>query len=335
VEQQLITFLSSTLNGSGIKIALQPSVYCEIVTKYLPCCTDITLIDVLKALVQAACDLQVQVTALAADMATLNADYDVNCLSGVTNSSDTHDVVQAVITKLCSVSSDLTALSLNVASNYVAVADINTYIATYLASIPSANKAYNNMVPFVAVEYYGPLANYPNPGDALSITGQGTGFWEKVYLCNGLNSTPDKRGRVAVGAISGVGGGPLSSDVNPATSPFNPNYGNGTLAGSNAVALTASQIPAHTHVLSIVDPGHVHPIGKFYSRYINYGTENSTPVLQKEPGANSSLITPVVDNSATTATTGITGTALTNVGGGGAHANNQPAIGCYYIMYKP
>jgi hypothetical protein len=42
------------------------------------------------------------------------------------------------------------------------------------------------MVPYSVLEYYGPLNNF-------DVTGKGLGDWDKVYLCNGLNSIPIKR----------------------------------------------------------------------------------------------------------------------------------------------
>jgi microcystin-dependent protein len=335
VEQQLIAHLTSVINGSGIKITFAPSILCDLIKKYLPTCGDVSLNDVLITLVNAVCDLQAQVTGIKEDVDALNADYNIGCLTGVTSSSDTHDVVQAVIASVCSAISDLEALSLNVTTNYVLKTDIDSYIAEYLASIPSTNKAYSNMVPYTVVEYYGSLSNFPNPTDGFDVNGVGQGYWEKVYLCNGLNATPDKRGRVGVGVIVGVGGGPLNSAVNPASSPFNPNYDLTDIAGANSVTLTNSQIPAHTHPTTVGDPGHKHPTEKFYARAINYGNENSTPVLQSQLGTNSNLVTPSTDNSATTATTGVSVSVNPNTGGGGAHSNTQPSLACYYIMYKP
>ena len=101
VEQALITFLVSTLDGTGVKIDLAPTVVCELVNKYLPTCGDLSIVDISKALIEAACDLQVQVTANTNAIVTLNADYTIGCLTGVTSSSDTHAIVQAVINKLC------------------------------------------------------------------------------------------------------------------------------------------------------------------------------------------------------------------------------------------
>jgi hypothetical protein len=121
VEQTLIGFLVSTLDGSGIVINIPQSSYCGLVTKYLPTCGDITASALFEALVKAACDLQLQVTANATAITTqtvridtIEADYVTNCLTGVTPSSGTHNILQAVITALC-------ALTLDVENNYVLI----------------------------------------------------------------------------------------------------------------------------------------------------------------------------------------------------------------------
>jgi len=208
VEQALIEFLTSTLDGSGIKLNIDPTIICNLVKNYLPTCGDLTVVDFITALIKAACDLQTQMDAVVADIATIEAPYTIDCLTGVTSTSGTHDIVQAIITKLCIVETNLAALTLDVATNYVAVADIDTYIAAYLAAFPISGKIKDKMVPNTVVEYYGTLANFDN-------TGAGIGDWESVYLCNGRNGTSDKRGRVGVGAIVDVPGGTLDSAVNP------------------------------------------------------------------------------------------------------------------------
>lgn len=334
VEEQLAKFIISTLDGTGIVIDVPQSVICDLIKKHLPTCPSYQLDEIIITLIKAICDLQEQVTAIKADITALNANYTIGCLTGVTASSDTHQIVQAIITKLCSLDTGLTALILNVNTNYVKIADINTYIANYLATLAPANKAYTKMVAYVAMPYFGQLSNYPATGDALSLTGAGVGYWEKIYLCNGLNFTPDLRGRSTVGTTDGTMGGPtMDTNVNP-SNPFNPSYSLGTKQGTNSITLTTAQIPAHNHAPTISDPGHKHPIDQFYSRPINYGSENSTPVLQKEFGANSTLVTPTVDNTVTTATTGIT-LSIANTGEGNPHSNNQPMMGAYYIMYIP
>lgn len=324
VEQQITTFLVDTLDGSGIIIPINPAIVCPLVNQYLlPCvsCTGISLQDIVIALIKAACDLQVQVDAVVADIATLNANYDIACLSGVTNSSDTHDVLQAVIDKLCQLEIDLAALALDVDTNYVKLADLNSLIAAYLSSLAPVTQQYQKMVPFTVVEYYGPLTNFDAGG--VGIAGLG---WDNVYLCNGANGTPDKRGRIGVSVTAVPGGGAYNSAVDPAISG-NPTYTLSLPFGQNTVLLNASELPPHTHAASVIvtDPGHFHTIT---NQSDNDAGSGKVAVGGNVPeGSN-----PVTDS----ATTGITVTVTNgSTGGGFAHTNIPPVLACYYIMYIP
>jgi hypothetical protein len=136
IEESLSTYLISALNGTGIVPTIDPDVLCALINQYLPISGTITIVNIIEALMQASCDLQSQTTTISNSVATLNANYSVDCLTGVTNSSDTHDILQAVITKVCSLQSSLTALQLEVDTNYVKIADLDGYIAAYLASHP-------------------------------------------------------------------------------------------------------------------------------------------------------------------------------------------------------
>ena len=325
VEQQITTFLVGTLDGSGITIPINPAIVCPLIDQYLlPCvsCTGISLQDIVIALIKAACDLQVQVDAVVADIATLNADYDAACLSGVTNSSNTHDIVQAVIDKLCQLEIDLAALALDVDTNYVKLADLNSLIAAYLSSLAPVTQQYQKMVPYTVVEYYGPLTNFDAGG--VGLVGLG---WDKIYICNGANGTPDKRGRLPVGAIQAVpGGGALSPVVDPSVAG-NPNYALSTTAGENTVTLTTPQIPAHTHTTTVVvtDPGHTHTLPDVYNEdytghFASGGTYNEGPTTDIT-GSSTTGITVSVTNAST--------------GGGQSHNNIPPVLACYYIMYIP
>lgn len=320
VEQALIEFLTATLDGTGIIPILGDITICTVVNKYLPDCQPITLNDVLKALIQAACDIQAQVTVLRGEMDTLNADYNVSCLSGVTNSSDTHLVVQAVINKLCQLQIDLTALSLDVSTNYVKIANINSYIAAYFASTPSLSNYNNRMVPYTIVPYYGSLTNFDG-------TGAGIGLWQKLYLCNGQNGTPDLRGRSVIGAISGVPGGPLSPTVDPGSSSFNFNYTLGSTGnGVNSITLTTAQMPIHTHtaVTTISPNPHKHSI--------TASNETSFGGFGAVPGVNPSGTEPGGDTDLTNLTAS---TVINPIGNSQAHNNVHPVLATYYIMYIP
>lgn len=332
IENILINKVVSFLDGTGIDITINPSYYCELVEQYLPVGTP-NLVEVLSALVRAACELQTQIDVIDVTLATLNADYDVDCLSGVTDSSDTHAVLQAVITKLCVVEADLAALTLDLDTNYVKLADLDALIAAYLASQagPSTQQS-SKMIPFVAYEYYGSLSNFDGTGAGIPANG-----FNQVYLCNGLNGTPDKRGRVAVGAIASVPpvGIGLDPAVNPAI-PGNPNYALSGTAGANSIVLVPSQLPAHSHnalgttTVTLNDPGHTHAIGQSNVT----GGGGTIAVGNTSPK----------DIQAVSSTTGITVTsnAPNNVaitvdptGDNVAHSNIQPVIAAYYIMYIP
>lgn len=335
VELKITTFIIDLSTANGIIPVIDPADLCALVSGFLPVSGDITLNDVISALIRSICSLKTSVTAIESTLTTLNANYTIGCLTGVTASSDTHDILQAAINKLCSTAADLTALQLNVSTNYVELADLNTLIQAYLDSIAPSNLYKNNMVPYVAYEYYGPLTGF-------DVTGAGSGQFIDVYLCNGSNGTPDKRGRVAVGTTDGsmAGSIPMSSVVNPST-PGNPSYALNTLQGLNNVTLTASQIPSHTHTAtatSTADP-HNHFIAKSGD---NIGDLTSTsPLDTLFDGGDRSYN---LKSTAGTANLGPTSNATVNVttsvvvsstGGGLSHSNIQPTIGAYYIMYIP
>jgi microcystin-dependent protein len=338
VEQALITFLTSTLDGTGVKIDLGDLDICALVQGYLPTCGDLSIVDISKALIEAACDLQEQVDAVVANVATLNADYTIECLTGVTSSSDTHAIVQAVINKLCQVQVDLTALALNVSTNYVSVDDIDAYIQAYIDSTGSSTLVSNKMVPYSVLPYFGPLSNFDG-------SGAGINNWVKIYLCNGQNGTPDLRGRTLVGTTTGMFGGTLAAAVDfniPGSG--NPNYTLGSVVGANQVTLDVTQIPSHTHLattLSTISPNpHSHltasdgtaiplntndPIDSGYSSggILGYSLKSASGTTANLGKTNSVDLTVDVDVS----------NAVT--GGGIGHTNIQPSIGSYFIIYIP
>jgi len=191
------------------------------------------------------------------------------------------------------------------------------------------------MVPYTVVEYYGPLTNFDGSGAGLAMLG-----WDKIYLCNGNNGTPDKRGRIGVGAIQGVGGGVLDPVVDPGN-PGNPNYSLLSVAGSNTVTLNTSQIPSHTHTPTVVvtETPHSHFVAQNTS--IDGVDLNSSTTLSQDSSLSASY---TLKGQSSTANVGLTNTASTNVavsvtnataGSGGAHANIPPVLACYYIMYIP
>ena len=350
VIEDLIDKLVPLLVGEGDQITLTSAIRCAIINGYLPAPTTAdqwTSEQIFQALVKVVCDLQAQIDAIDAEIATLNADYTIGCLTGVTASSDTHAIVQAIINKLCTTVADLAALELDVATNYVKLADLDALIAAYIASSSggSSTQQYLKMVPYVAYEYYGPLANFDGSGIGIPANG-----FFKVYLCNGLNGTPDKRGRVTVGAIQNVPGGPLDGAVNPANAG-NPNYALYSTAGANTVTLITSQIPVHTHNATVVASGSVGDHTHIIMGGTGPGSSGSVPnALQvlanyNNDGGNLGYATKPanaqVHNSGITSASGAGPVSLSvsvsnsDAGSGGAHLNIQPVVAAYYIMYIP
>ena len=208
-------------------------------------------------------------------------------------------------------------------------------IAAYLASQAGggSTQEYVKMVPFVAYEYYGPLSNFDGSGVGIP----GFGFY-KVYLCNGLNGTPDKRGRVAVGAIDNVP--PVGIGLDAAVNPVfvgNPNYALFTTAGANSVTLITSQLPSHSHTgtgtttVTLNDPGHFHYVGNTPEGWDSSG---SIGIVNRTP-KNVQTTTSTTGITVTSNTPGNVAIGIDNTGSGQAHANIQPVIAAYYIMYIP
>jgi hypothetical protein len=329
VEQQLSTYLQSALNATGITLAISPSELCEIVSKYLPNVNNITALDLFKALKDASCDLQVQVTTLATTVESLN-NYctsgccDTMCLIGLPENPTIKDVVMALVDKVCQLITDVAALGYDLETNYVQTANLNELIAIYLSSQTPENKNYLKMVPYVAYEYYGNLGGFGG-------TGIGTGVWEQVYLCNGQNGTPDRRGVVAVGVTNGdMGNSDYYSAVNPNTG--NPIYTKaGTPLGTNTVQLLTNNLPSHNHpgtsaVTTISPNPHSHTIAFGNPVDANQTGSANTWV---QTGNSTNYTSSQVNLTATTDVT------VTTQGGNQAHNNYQPGIGCYYIMYIP
>ena len=336
VEQCIITFLTSTLDGTGIKLTIDPAIICELVNQYLPDCEDLNALNLFTALIEAACDLQAQVDVIVAELAALEGNYDVDCLTGVVASSGTHDILQAVITKLCDVDAALVALAVDVDTNYVKLADLDALIQAYLNSIAPIAQQYVKMVPYTAVEYYGVLSNFD--GSGAGIAGLG---WDKIYLCNGSNGTPDKRGRVGVGVTTGVPGGAMSAAVDPAVAG-NPTYTLNSVNGTNNVLLTTTQIPAHTHTNTVTVTPHTHFL---YSNTVNAtpGEQvNATDNVARARAITTDDLNYEIMSSTTAVTLGKSSSAqdtvsvsIQNAGGGLSHPNYQPALATNYIIYIP
>lgn len=330
IEQSLTTFLVSALNGTGIKIDLSSIDVCTVVQQYLPTCGEMSIADISKALIQASCDIQEQVDAIVATLAVLNADYTIGCLPGVTASSDTHAVVQAAITKLCSVDVNVTSildqLPLFVTKSELCdrIVECSTNNAIALAS--------TKMIPYGIIPYYGPISGYPTVSDGFSSTGAGYGYWLNVYYCNGQNpQVPDLRGRVPVGSTDMYGSNwPADGTTQPGING-NPYYDYTIAKGSNTTTLSLAQIPAHNHTGStattIISPSsHNHT---FATQNISTGSVGNNVQGTDQTTAGGTKTTSDVTISATTTLT------ILPQGQNEAHSNVQPGLAVYYLIYIP
>lgn len=86
--------------------------------------------------------------------------------------------------------------------------------------------------------------------------------------------------------------------------------------GAKTVTLDTTQIPSHTHTPT--DPGHVHA---------ETGVALAGASLRVRNTATGDTTDVATSSNTSSATTGIT---IGSTGGGGAHANIQPYIVCYF-----
>lgn len=349
VEQALIGFLTSAMDGSGIIPVIDSQIICELVSTNLPDCKDISLNDVLSALIKSVCSLQDQILDLSETVNTINGPFEVGCLTETDGESGIHNVLQDVVTFLCNLNTSFSELVASLPSTYVLQTNLNNQIANYLSSIGYGTSVRDKMAPYTAVEYYGPLSNFDASGAGLNLTGSGGLDWTKVYLCNGDNGTPDKRGRVGVGATTMGGSVPMDAAVLPGGN--NPTYTvdspvKSTTQGSNTITLDVTQIPSHNHSASATASQAAH---EHYTYNIDSGGTSSDNVSSTNYANQGALLDGNLSyqtkGSTTVPTLGKTNTITPAVtvnsvtvnaaGGGLAHMNIQPSRACYYIIYLP
>lgn len=336
VEQALITFLGSTLDGTGIQPVVPPSDICPVVQANLEDCSPLSLNNYLTGIIKTICDLAEEVSDLGGSIGS--TPYNLQCVGSVNDDTDTREVLQQTINKLCEVEQSLNQFITDVTNNYVQIVDINTYIENYLNTNPGQQLVSNRMVPFAAMPYYGTLNNF-------DASGAGIGIWANIYLCNGLNGTPDLRGRIPVGTTNGMGGNSLPNQTDPAISG-NPTYNLGSVVGVNSVTLTTAQIPSHSHAdtadTTISPSEHQHLIASMGSADETNPPTSTNQIRQsKATGSNLGYALRGTSSSATVGkTSSVTISANTTItasptGGDQSHINYQPGYGSYYIIYIP
>jgi microcystin-dependent protein len=131
---------------------------------------------------------------------------------------------------------------------------------------------------------------------------------------------PDKRGRVS--AAPDNMGGSAASRLTDLVSGFGDALGEA--GGAQTHTLQTTEIPSHTHVNTLNDPGHNHS-------FSNNPTIVGRQTANGQTGGPASVPS---DSNIITINSNTTGISINNVaaGGGGAHANVQPTIVCNYIM---
>lgn len=315
IQQNIINHLLEALDGTGIVFNITDA--CALVDDKLPSTGDITIINYVQALTDAVCELQEMINTNISAIEKIEATYTIGCLEGVSPGDGTHDILQATINLACLNKSAIEALALDIETNYAKIADLPQYFADLVLTEDVLLGIKAKMVPYTVVEYYGSLG-------VFDASGAGTGEWERVFLCNGNNGTPDKRGRMAVGTIVGVGGGALAPEVDP-VNPGNPNYSLLSATGENSVSLSVNQLPSHSHDATFSSDPHNHQI--------------DPPVPSPATGFKQALsLADNIDqvNVTETSSETVTGTVtIENTGGGDKHPNIPPVLSCYYIMYIP
>lgn len=320
VELILIEKIKSALDSTGIvinSVSLENCTY----LKSLFVGKDKTISNYFQLLIDAFCALKEEVKNLAPKPKT----FETGCLTGLTSASTPDDILQALLISYCSLKQTVAEFP----STYVKGSDLSNLVKTIITEynneippVPVVAPTYREkLVPYVAYEYYGPLSNFDSAGKGLASVG-----FDKVYLCNGANGTPDKRGRVAVGAVRNIPGGSIDAAVDPTVHP-NINYAVGDKAGQNYVSLAASQLPSFTFPIAatsttIIIPGQKGGDNSDHTNTTAFAFGDKSPNESSFAGSISKTIT-------------LPGQNVTIQNAGLSHENRQPLIAAAFIMYVP
>lgn len=309
VEVIILEKLQEALDGTGIVLSDVTLENCpELLTIFGT--QEKTLVNLIQMLIDYQCTLKSLIDALTPSPVS----FDTACLTGLPTNPTATDILQAAVTKLCSVSTDVAAIK----ADYVKSSQLCSMVNACLSGT-SSTQEYTKMPKYVPMAYLGPLSVFDSTGKGIDTLG-----YDKVYICNGNNGTQDLRGRTLVGANTNVVGPSLASAVDP-SQPQNAgyNFAQNTQKGAYTDTLTTNTIPAHSH--SITDPGHTHNVQ--YSHGEADQNESGTyGDLMDRSGSRTS--------SATT-TSDVTGILINSTGSGQPHNNTQPSHGVVWIMYIP
>lgn len=309
VQNAVIEYLASLVDGTGI--TLDYTTACSFLTGLVN--SDKSLQNTIQAFATAICELKDAVD----DLQPVSTSYDSGCLSLPSNPK-TEDVVKALVTKVCSISTDVAAIK----ADYVKSSEVTTIVQNIITTnSQSTVQEYTKMVKYVAYPYHGSLSNFDSNGKGLSVAG-----FDKVYLCVGQTvngfTLPDYRGRVAVGVNVNVPGGAMDTNVDPAQAA-NAGY-QVTLNGKKGAfthTLSPTENAPHTH--GVTDSGHKHWI-----------TVKSRD-FKNDAGTGSDHTNDGSDTRSVESDIAYTGISIQSSGGGQPHNNLQPSVGAYHIMFVP
>lgn len=322
VEQVILTELQNALDGTGITPDQVTLENCQWLSDQF-IGQESNLNSLLQLLINSSCSLKGMIDLINANSQENSINFNTLCLQGLPASPTVNDVIQGVINTLCTLNTTVQSIP----ATYVKNSDLNSLvqqqIQIYLSNAQTGQINYYQYLPLkTALPYFGDLANFDNTGKGLASAGM-----TNMYLCNGLNGTPDIRGRGVVGAIRNVPGGVLDPAVDPSNvinSPGNVNFGVNDKSGEFFHGLTISETPAHTH--GVVDPKHTHTqtINNAYA-----GQNGSTQAVAIGNNSTTPRILPPTMNPINMSATGI---SITSTGGGQSHNNIQPIIASYWII---
>jgi microcystin-dependent protein len=308
VEKAIIEYIVSLADGTGISLDITSG--CSLLTTLIN--SDTSLENVLQAYADAICSLKSSVDGLTPETAS----YDAGCLT-LPDDPTTADVVQALVTKACSIDTRVTEIE----ENYVKNGDVITIVQNYISGSNSSAQEYTKMAKYVAYDYHGPLSNFDSSGKGLSSAG-----YDKVYLCLGQTvngfTLPDYRGRSSVMINVNVPGGAMDSAVDPALAA-NASYQItlNSKKGSFTHSLSSVENGSHTH--TVTDAGHKH-----------WATVKSRD-FKNEAGTGSDYTSDGGDSRSFETSIAYTGISIASSGSGQPHNNLQPSVGSIKMMYVP
>jgi len=310
LEASLIEQLENAVAGTGI--TFEEFAACETITEALDG-ADENLATIIQAISDVICTMKADITELQED---IDPPLSISgaCL-GLDASPTRDEVLQALATKVCSLSATVTTIS----GNYVTTESICELVEDCVGDSDISSQEYSRMPKYVALPYHGPLNVFDSEGKGISSAG-----YDKVYICNGqvvgTFVTPDYRGRSPLGVNQGLPGGTLDAAVDPALiNNAGYNISQGTKKGAYTDTLSIAQMPSHSH--AVTDPGHTH-------------SEIGPGNIGDHPGGSAGFDRPngSQTNSTGSATTGIT---LSATGSSTPHNSTHPVIGAVFIIYIP